>query len=189
MKTLVEYINENQEEQVNESFLEPILRSINSTLLYMFFSMIGMFIANKIRNKVAATDFVQVKSKLVPSFIKKWIRDKKICAIIDRLCDDEDMIAFFSQPKSKQHKGWRALLDTELTDEEKEFITAYSLSKDEMKTYMADKALIESDFRKIEKLSLNDYLPNKKWEYGQPLPKRKWGYGTDRYDKHLRKTH
>ena len=189
MKTLVEYINENQEEQINETFLDPILRSLNSTLLYMFFSMIGMFIANKIRNKVAATDFVEVKSKLVPSFIKKWIRNKKICAIIDRLCDDEDMIAFFSQPKSKQHKGWRALLDAELTDEEKEFITAYSLTKDEMRTYMADKALIESDFNKIEQLSLGEYLPNRKWEYGQPVPKREHGYKIDRYDKHLRKTH
>lgn len=54
--------------------------------------------------------------------VKDWYEDKKIAKIVDRLKDDEDIIAFFSQPRYKQQHGWTELIKSKLSNDELKYI-------------------------------------------------------------------
>lgn len=58
-----------------------------------------------------------------------WYNDKKVAKIIDRLKDDEDIIAFFSQPKYKQQHGWKELIKSKLSNDELKYIAKITKTK------------------------------------------------------------
>ena len=61
--------------------------------------------------------------------IMDWYNDKKVAKIINRLKDDEDIIAFFSQPQYKQQRGWKELIKTKLSDDELKYIARITKTK------------------------------------------------------------
>ena len=61
--------------------------------------------------------------------VMDWYKDKKVAKIIDRLKEDEDIIAFFNQPKYKQQRGWKALIKTKLSDDELKYIARITKTK------------------------------------------------------------
>ena len=61
--------------------------------------------------------------------VMDWYHDKKVAKIIDRLKDDEDIIAFFSQPKYKQQHGWKELIKSKLSNDELKYIARITKTK------------------------------------------------------------
>ena len=61
--------------------------------------------------------------------VMDWYHDKKVAKIIDRLKDDEDIIAFFSQPKYKQQHGWTELIKSKLSKDELKYIAKITKTK------------------------------------------------------------
>ena len=62
-------------------------------------------------------------------FVVNWYKDKKVAKIIDRLKEDEDVIAFFNQPKYKQQRGWKELIKSKLSDNELKYIARITKTK------------------------------------------------------------
>ena len=62
-------------------------------------------------------------------FVMNWYKDKKVAKIIDRLKEDEDVIAFFNQPKYKQQRGWKELIKSKLSDNELKYIARITKTK------------------------------------------------------------
>ena len=107
MKNLSEYIN--------ESLLGVALGAsvYAGSVIYATLALINFAFADEYPNGVAPYPH---------EAIKNWYENKKISKIIDRLKDDEDIIAFFSQPKYKQQHGWTELIKSKLSDVELKYI-------------------------------------------------------------------
>lgn len=58
-----------------------------------------------------------------------WYNDKKVAKIIDRLSKDEDIMAFFKQPRYKQQSGWRELIKSKLSEGELKYIAKITKTK------------------------------------------------------------
>ena len=58
-----------------------------------------------------------------------WYKDKKVAKIIDRLKEDEDVMAFFKQPRYKQQRGWRELIKSKLSEDELKYIARITKTK------------------------------------------------------------
>lgn len=112
MKTLKGFVNE---EQINESVAEIItLTSSMVTIICQLMILTGFSI---VANAEGMFDD-----------IKYWWRDKKIRKVAKRLAEDSEIKAFLDQPKSKQ-KGWKKLIETKLSDEEKKYLHSISKNK------------------------------------------------------------
>lgn len=61
--------------------------------------------------------------------VKDWYENKQIAKIIDRLKDDEDIIAFFTQPEYKQQHGWTELIKSKLSNDELKYIAKITKTK------------------------------------------------------------
>lgn len=118
MKSIIEKINESV---VNEGMVE-IGMIISSVIL-----AISMFISGEL--------YVQASGGETPyTILKSWIKDKKAVKIAEKLAKDPDVVAFLEQPKSKQQRGWRKLLQSKLSEDEFEYIT--KITKDLVKSNM-----------------------------------------------------
>ena len=118
MKSIIEKINESV---VNEGMVE-IGMIISSVIL-----AISMFIAGELYTHVS--EFANPYTLL-----KSWIKDKKAVKIAEKLAKDPEVVAFLDQPKSKQQRGWRKLLQSKLSEDEFEYITR--ITKDLVKSNM-----------------------------------------------------
>lgn len=118
MKSIIEKINESV---VNEGMVE-IGMIISSVIL-----AISMFISGEI--------YVRASGGETPyTILKSWIKDKKAVKIAEKLAKDPDVVAFLEQPKSKQQRGWRKLLQSKLSEDEFEYIAR--ITKDLVKSNM-----------------------------------------------------
>ena len=118
MKSIIEKINESV---VNAGMVE-IGMIISSIIL-----AISMFISGEL--------YVQTSGGETPyTILKSWIKDKKAVKIAEKLAKDPDVVAFLEQPKSKQQRGWRKLLQSKLSEDEFEYITR--ITKDLVKSNM-----------------------------------------------------
>lgn len=118
MKTLVEKINESV---VNEGMVE-IGMIISSVIL-----AVCMFVSGEL--------YTQAQGFETPyTIFKSWFKDKKAVKIAEKLAKDPDVVAFLDQPKSKQQKGWRNLLQSKLSEDEFKYITR--ISKELVKSNM-----------------------------------------------------
>ena len=116
MKTILEKINESV---VNEGMVE-IGMIISSVIL-----AISMFIGGELYTHAAEFENPY-------TFLKSWIKDKKAVKIAEKLAKDPEVVAFLDQPKSKQQRGWRKLLQSKLSEDEFEYITR--ITKDLVKS-------------------------------------------------------
>lgn len=111
MKTLKGFVNE---EQINEDIASTALSCvlIMQCITYLCI-LIGI---GKLSDDEGMFDS-----------IKYLWKNRKVKKIAKRLSEDTEVKAFLDQPKSKQ-KGWKKLIETKLSDEEKKYL--HSISRD-----------------------------------------------------------
>lgn len=119
MKDIKEFLNNTNQteeiEEMNESVAEII--TLTSSMIVIICQLMIL------------TDFAIVtKTEDMFNDIKYWWRDKRIRKVAKRLAEDSDVKAFLNQPKSKQ-KGWKKLIETKLSDDEKKYIRSISRDK------------------------------------------------------------
>ena len=120
MKDIKEFLNNTNQteefEEINENVAEII--TLTSEMIVIICQLIAL-----------AGFCVIAKEEGMFDEIKYWWRDKKIRKVAKRLAEDSEVKAFLDQPKSKQ-KGWKKLIETKLTDEEKKYL--HSISRDKV---------------------------------------------------------
>lgn len=107
MKSLTEYMNES---------LLGVLASTGAALALGTISV--SYLIPLIINFIYGEDCLYYPHEM----IKKWLEDKKLAKIVDRLKADPDIKRFLSQPYRKQESGWRDLLKSKLSDDEIKYI-------------------------------------------------------------------
>lgn len=115
-------IMKNLNEYINESLFGAGLgvAALAGSVIYATLALINFAFKDVYPNGVAPYPH---------EVIKDWYENKKIAKIFDRLKDDEDIIAFFSQPKYKQQHGWNELIKSKLSNDELKYIAKITKTK------------------------------------------------------------
>lgn len=109
----------NLNEYIDESLLGAGLAAWAGTVTYAIIALIN-FICDDVYPNGAL--------RYPHEVIKDWYADKKVAKIIDRLKDDEDIIAFFNQPRYKQ-RGWKQLIKSKISTDELKYIAKITKTK------------------------------------------------------------
>ena len=98
MKTLTEFLNNDELYEINEA----VDASLLTLLIAQIASLTGIICGLITINNVTSTEYGE---ESFIDIIKGWFKDRKAKGIAKKLAQDSDIQAFLQQPVSKQRSG------------------------------------------------------------------------------------